>query len=300
MTLAADEPVRSYYEQPVLKAPTWKWFIPAYFFVGGVASGSSLLAAGAVLTGDRKLARTSRLVALSAIAAGTVALVADLGRPSRFHHMLRVFRPTSPMNIGSWTFTVYGPLVGAAALAGVVAPDDSITVAATLGAAAFAPVIGTYTAVLVADTAVPAWHDVRHTLPFVFVAGAAAGAGGVVSALLPESVPARTLATSGALGAVAVAQVQQRRLHPAVARAYTTGRARQMKRVADAALLSGSALVATSGRRRSRARLGGALIAFGACIDRFAIVAAGRASALDPYATIVPQKDAVIRLTAPA
>jgi hypothetical protein len=45
------------------------------------------------------------------------------------------------------------------------------------------------------------------------------------------------------------------------------------------------------GKRRFLARAGGALVAFGAGVDRFAIAAAGRASALDPRATIVPQKD---------
>jgi DMSO reductase anchor subunit len=260
-------------------------------YLGGVASGSSLLAAGAVLTGDRKLARTSRIVALGAITAGALALVADLGRPSRFHHMLRVFRPTSPMNMGSWTLAVYGPLAGLAALAGAVAPDDGTAAVATLAAGVVAPIVGTYTAVLVADTAVPAWHDARHTLPFLFAAGAAGSAGGVACVLLPDSGPARTLAATGALGAVAVAQLQHRRLHPAVAPAYTSGRAHQLSRAANTALMTGAALVAAGRRRPFLTRAGGALIAFGAAVDRFAIAAAGKASSIDPAATIVPQKE---------
>ena len=112
---------RSYYGRPVLKHPAWEWKVPAYLFTGGLSAGSALLAAGADLTGRPALRRTSRLGALAGLGASAYLLVADLGRPERFHHMLRVAKPTSPMSVGTWILTAYAPGVGAAALAELLA-----------------------------------------------------------------------------------------------------------------------------------------------------------------------------------
>ncbi len=99
----------SYYGRPVIKAPVWKHDIAAYFFAGGLAAGSSLIAAAADATGRPALRRASRLTSLAALGAGTYFLINDLGRPSRFHHMLRVAKPTSPMSMGSWILAAFGP-----------------------------------------------------------------------------------------------------------------------------------------------------------------------------------------------
>ncbi|HEV8116002.1 MAG TPA: NrfD/PsrC family molybdoenzyme membrane anchor subunit, partial [Acidimicrobiales bacterium] len=105
----------SYYGQPIIKAPVWKHDITAYLFTGGLAAGSSLLAAGADLTGRTELRRGCRLTSLAALTASGALLIHDLGRPSRFANMLRVFKPTSPMSMGTWILTAYGPLAGLAA-----------------------------------------------------------------------------------------------------------------------------------------------------------------------------------------
>src|SRR5665647_2540169 len=102
----------SYYGRPVVKPSPWKADIPAYFFLGGVAAGSSLLGAGADLTDRPALRRASRLGALAGISLSMAALVHDLGRPSRFLNMQRVVRPTSPMSVGTWVLSLYGPLAG--------------------------------------------------------------------------------------------------------------------------------------------------------------------------------------------
>jgi Polysulfide reductase len=281
---------RTYYGQPVLKAPTWKAFIPAYIYLGGLAAGSSLLAAGASATRDRRLQRVASVAALGAISGGAVALVADLGRPSRFHHMLRVFRPSSPMNVGSWVLAAYGPAAGLAAvseLTGIARPVGRV---ATWTAAAIAPAVATYTGVLVSDTAVPAWHDARHSIPPLFAAGAAASAGGVAASMLPDSSAARRYAIGGALGEVVISAVQHRRLEPEVARAYNEGRACTLRRIGAGASIAGAALLAFGARRRSLARIGSLSIAMGALAERFAVMEAGRASAADPIATIAPQR----------
>src|SRR5699024_1548389 len=92
----------SYYGRPVVKAPPWREPIAVYLFLGGVAGGSGLLAFGAQLTSRPALRRSSRLVALGAVGAGTLALIEDLGRPERFLNMMRTVKVTSPMSLGTW------------------------------------------------------------------------------------------------------------------------------------------------------------------------------------------------------
>ena len=82
----------SYYGRKIVKPSPWEADIPAYLFTGGLAAGSSLLAAGADLTGRPALRRTGRLGALGALGFSMVALVHDLGRPSRFLNMLRTVK----------------------------------------------------------------------------------------------------------------------------------------------------------------------------------------------------------------
>ena len=158
-----DAEFRSYYGRPVLKEPVWKWEIPAYLFTGGLTAGTALLAAGCDLTGDAHSARTLRFASVAGVGVSTALLTADLGRPDRVHHMLRVAKPTSPMSVGSWTLAAFAPLATAAAAAGAFASSRRaapvVARVAGLGAAALAPLLATYTAVLVADTAVPVWHD---------------------------------------------------------------------------------------------------------------------------------------------
>jgi Ni/Fe-hydrogenase subunit HybB-like protein len=285
------EPVRGYYGRPVLQQPSWKQFIPAYLYLGGLAAGSSLLAAGAEATGDQRLARIAHVTAAGALTMGAGALVADLGRPSRFHHMLRVFRPSSPMNLGSWLLTAYAPAVTVGALCGPTSRLRLLGRAATWTAASLAPAVATYTAVLVADTAVPAWHETGTRLPTLFAAGAAASAGGVASAFVPGSAPARRFAIAGALGGAASSATLHRGLPPEVERAYRSGTAARMRRVASACMTGGSALVALGARSRpTLVRAGGAAIAAGALAERLAVMDAGRASVASPEATIAPQR----------
>ena len=111
--MVPDVEVRSYYDKAILKQPVWKWYVPAYFFTGGLAAGSAMLAAGARLTGFRRLARQSRFVTLGALGVSTALLVKDLGRPARFYNMLRVLKPTSPMSIGSWVLGAFGTAAAA-------------------------------------------------------------------------------------------------------------------------------------------------------------------------------------------
>src|ERR1051325_9204468 len=115
-------PRDAYQDVPILKPPTWKNEIASYFFIGGVSGGASVIAALADLFGGhslKRLAHVAHWVAFLTLLPCPPLLIADLGVPSRFHHMLRVFKPSSPMNFGSWVLTGHGAIAGLATLRSV-------------------------------------------------------------------------------------------------------------------------------------------------------------------------------------
>ena len=255
-------------------------------------AGSSLLAAGADLTGNRRLRRACRLVAAANLAASSYFLVHDLGRPDRFLNMLRVVKPTSPMSIGSWILTAYGPAVGLAAASEATGVLPGAARAAGLTAAALAPAVASYTAVLVADTAVPAWHDAHRQLPFLFVGSAGASAGGMAMAIVAptDAGPARRLAVLGASLDLAAGACMERSMG-LVAEPYREGTAGRFNRWAGVLTLAGAVGAATLGRRsRLGAVVSGAVLVVGSACTRFAVFHAGAQSAADPRFTVVPQR----------
>jgi formate-dependent nitrite reductase membrane component NrfD len=284
---------RSYYGRPVLKEPVWKWEVPAYLFTGGLSGGSSVLSLSATLFGNEKLSRTALYVGAAADLVSPALLVADLGRPERFHHMLRVFKVSSPMNVGAWILLVNGGAsISAAALEtlGLLAPLRGL---AELVSGLSGPPLATYTGVLLADTAVPVWHEARRELPWLFGASAAASAGAAACMLLDpnDAGPARRLAVGAVAAEGAVMQAMERRLGE-VGEVYKQEAAGTFARAAKALATGGAALVATRGRRSRRAAaLGGALICAGEVCLRFSVFKAGFQSARDPKYTVRPQRE---------
>ncbi|GAA5194412.1 polysulfide reductase NrfD [Rugosimonospora acidiphila] len=300
----ADRGLRSYYGRPILKAPVWRHDIPAYLFTGGLAAGSSILAAGADLTGRPAMRRATRLASLAAVGASTYFLIHDLGRPKRFHHMLRVAKPTSPMSVGTWILAVFGPAAGLAAVAeaapllprhGVLGlAGRALPVAGTASgylAAGVAPALATYTAVLLADTAVPSWHEAYPQLPFVFAGSALASASGVglLAAPLSQSGPARRLAVIGAAMEVAASHRIETGMG-LVSEPYTQGRAGRRLRAARALSVAGAAGAVLGRRNRLVSALSGAALIAAAALTRFGIFDGGVASAKDPKYTVTPQR----------
>ena len=283
----------SYYGLPVINPPVWHSpEIPGYLFFGGLAGASSVLAAGASLTRRPHLARATKLGALGAIALSAAALVKDLGRPSRFYNMLRVLKPTSPMSVGSWLLSAYGPAAGVAALSDLSGIAPGVGLAATITAAVLGPGVASYTAALIADTAVPAWHEGHRELPFLFAGSAASAAAGLglVAAPCRENTPARKLAVWGAATELAAANVMVHRLG-LVAEPYRTGRAGGLMRAGEVLTLTGLVTALFARRSRAIAALsGGALLAASAC-TRFGVFEAGLASARDPKYTVIPQRE---------
>ncbi len=282
----------SYHGQPVLKMPVWSWEIPCYLFTGGLAGASAGVAYLAGLRGDRTLARRAWVVSAAGIGASPPLLISDLGRPERFAYMLRVFKVTSPMSVGSWILSVSGTGISLAAF-------HAVTGKLPRGAALARPVaalsglpLATYTGALLANTAVPAWHEARRTLPFVFGAGAALSAGAACTAVTPpaHAGAARRLALGAAGVELAATQIMERGLG-VHAETYRTGRAGRYSWLSRGFIVSGAALLATRGAvSRTAAVASGALLCAGAFATRWTVFEAGRRSAADPRYVVGPQR----------
>jgi formate-dependent nitrite reductase membrane component NrfD len=305
-----DAEFTSYYGRPIVKAAPWEVDIPAYLFMGGVAAGSSLLSAGADLTDRPALRRTGRLGALVGLTLSMIALVHDLGRPARFHHMLRVAKPTSPMSVGTWILTAYGPFAGLAAVSELRAllPRRlrSGLVGRLLGlsgrpaglvAATVAPAVASYTAVLLSDTATPTWHAAHKHLPFVFVGSASAASGGLgmIGAPVAEAGPARRLAVGGALLELAVEHKMERAMGITAEPLHEGGAGRLMKASKALTVAGTLGTLAVGGRSRLGAVASGAALLAGSACLRFGVFEAGQDSARDPRYTVVPQRERVER-----
>jgi hypothetical protein len=292
----------SYYGRPILKPPAWEDDIAYYFFLGGLSAGASLLGAGADLTGRPALRRGTRVGALGALGVGSSFLIRDLGRPERFLNMLRVLKPTSPMSVGTWILAAYGPAIATAAVSEVQPAwlrrsllgrlIDGLARPAGLSAAALAPAVASYTAVLLSQTAVPAWNESHEELPFIFTASAAASAGGLGMIVAPvaESGPARLFALYGA----AVELVASHRLETRpgiVDEVFQTGVAGTQLRWAKRLTAIGAAGAVLFARRsRVAAVASGTALLTGGFFERLGLLNAGRQSADDPRYVVEPQR----------
>ena len=285
----------SYYGRQIIKTPTWKTpDVPLYLFLGGLAGASAVLAEGAAVADLPQLEHVTRLVAAAGAAGGTVALIHDLGRPERFLNMLRVFKPTSPLSVGSYILAPFASLSGAAAASQVTGLLPWLGRLAGAGAALFGPPLVTYTAALVANTAVPAWHEAHRELPFVFAGSGAAAAGGLAMMLVPidQSRPAFRMALAGAAIEVGTTEAMTRRLGM-LAEPYEQGRSGKLMKTARALSVGGAALSLVGRRSRLLRAVAGAAYVAGSLTLRFGIFEAGLASARDPKYIVVPQKERV-------
>lgn len=301
--VVGDDGGTTYYDQPLIKTPIWIWSVPAYFYTGGVAAGAAIVGAAAQLAGRERYAgliRGARWLATGGTGIGTVLLVIDLGRPSRFLNMLRVFRPSSAMSVGSWTLAAASTAAGASATlpltgtrAGRVLGD-----VAGLGAGALAPVLGTYTAVLVSDTAVPVWQATRRSLPRYF-AGSALTAATAALDLLPldghEHTVTRRIGTVAKAGELVAAQQVKRDADEVerVGRPLHQGLGGALWRTAEVATAASLAisLAPVPPRWRRRRRIASAVLATaGSIAGRFAVFHAGKLSSRDPRASFDQQR----------
>jgi hypothetical protein len=293
----------TYHDQPVLKEPVWIWSIPVYFYVGGVAGVAGTLGAAAQKAGrgdlENLVVQCRRLSAAGSML-GAVLLVIDLGRPERFLNMLRVFRPTSALSVGSWLLAAHGGASTAAVALGGRAAGFADAAGATAGVTGL-PMSG-YTGVLLGDTAIPLWHATRRSLPLLFVASAGAAA---ASALEVVDLSERERRVVRRFGLVAkVLEVAAMRMVERdagalerVGRPLKNGLSGSMWSAARGAAVASAALSALPHGGRGRRWLSAALGTVASLGLRTALFHAGKVSSRDPRATFEQQRG---RMTASA
>ncbi len=293
--MTAPPEVRSYHGQPVLKQPVWAWEIPTYFFAGGLAGASAGLACLSDLRGDHILAQRAWATAAASIMVSPMLLTADLGRPMRFMNMFRMVKVTSPMSVGSWLLATSGAPIIVATVNSWTGRMPTAGPLAGPAAALLGLPLCTYTAALIANTAVPVWHEARGTLPFVFAAGAALSAGATAAMLTPPAQAriARRVALGAAVSEVVMKEFMERRLG-SDGGPYKHGPAARFSHAGRVCIAGGAALLhLRGGRSRRAAVLGGALLNTGAFSVRWSIFKAGFASVADPKYVVGPQRAAI-------
>src|SRR5947209_9881400 len=191
----------TYYNLPLIKKAHWTWEVILYFFLGGIAGGAFLTATLADLLGtdeDAELVRAGRYLSLACLMISPILLIKDLGRPERFHHMLRVLKFRSAMSLGTWGLTTFGLFCGLttayqAAMDGLLNwfPLLSrlmralpVKLIETIGSF-FGLFVASYTGVLLSSTAVPLWARARHILGPLFLTSGLSTALASLSFLLP-------------------------------------------------------------------------------------------------------------------
>lgn len=280
-----------YYGQPIVKPHVWTPYVPLYFWIGGTAGAASVQMLLSRLRGNDALAKVNKRVALAGAALAPVLLIADLGVPKRFLNMLRVFKATSPMSVGSWVLSAFGTAIAGSTAAELLGWQRASR-ALEWVAAALGPVLTTYTAVLLADTATPVWFAARRELPFVFVASGVAGAGSVAVWFAPPeaAAPARRFMVGGALAVVAATRTMEWRLGTTTAEPYREGKAGALQDGSTLCALGGALLGLLAGRKRIPNKFAAALVVAAGLFERYAVLAAGKQSAADPKYTIEMQR----------
>jgi formate-dependent nitrite reductase membrane component NrfD len=306
----------TYYGRPMIKPPTWKWLIPLYLWLGGIAGGAAVIGAMAEFFGGpqhRATIRHARWLTATLAALCPILLVRDLGRPARFHHMLRVIKVSSPLNLGTWiliAFNLTSSILAARQAAedgfilrrrsvlgrlATLIPSGPLTALHALLGACF----GGYTGVLLAATAIPLWAAAGILLGPLFLAtavasgaaaltllGALTGSGDAGTRHQIEAVESAAIVTQ--LGLVVARGVL---VPPAINKPLRTGLWGNLFRFGAVGGGMAGPLVLRlgtrlSGRRTGRALAitGASLTLLGALAERFAITEAGKASAADPLA----------------
>ncbi|MDQ6676787.1 MAG: polysulfide reductase NrfD [Acidobacteriota bacterium] len=289
----------TYYDRPVIKSPVWSWSIPAYYYTGGVTGGCAVLGAAATLL-NRKglpvLVRKSRWIGVIGATVSAGLLIYDLGKPSLFLNMLRVFRPTSPMSVGSWILVTFSSTAGLSVIT-EFAPESVqwIGNASAVAAGILGLALSGYTGVLIANTTVPVWQRPHRLLPGLFLASAAASAASLfdlVGVGEEEHTAVTLFGVAGKVAEVGFATLIERNVAsvPEAVRPLREGFSGflwKSGKVLSAASLALSLIPGSSTRLR---RATGVLGTAGAICIRFGIHYAGNRSAMNPRATFHQQR----------
>jgi formate-dependent nitrite reductase membrane component NrfD len=286
----------TYYDRPAIKEPVWKPLVAAYFYTGGTAGAASTLAAAAQIFGRGRmggLVKRGRWIAVAGTTVGMGLLVEDLGRKSRFLNMLRVFRPTSPMSIGSWALAASTTAAAGAVVFDSRAPLLGNTAGLAAGFGGL-PLSG-YTAALVSNSAVPIWQAVRTSLPTLFVASAMNGAASLLDMMdltTEEARVVRRFGNAGRMVELVAATAVERDADEVerVGRPLHEGVSGSLWKLAKGATAASLTLGMLPWGAKWKRRFAGLLGTIGAISVRFAIFYAGIASSRDPRATFEQQR----------
>ncbi len=291
----------TYYDRPLLKESVWSIDIPLYYFFGGAAGAALTLGAAIQLTPPherelRRLSRTCHWIGIVGSTTGAALLVHDLGRPMRFLYMLRVFRPTSPMNMGAWILAAAAPsailtglLLNRGGLAGKVG-EISGYVSGIFGAA-----LATYTGVLVSSTAIPIWQESRRWMPVLFASSGAVAAGSIAN--LSSAHPAarritHVFGTAARVAEIAAARKVERAASaiPKVGEPFRRGAPGLLWKAATAMTAASLAFSFVPGKSRKAAKAAAFFGVAGSLCLRFAVHYLGNASARDARASFQQQR----------
>lgn len=193
----------TYYDKPAVKPSPYGWMVVVYFFVGGLAGAAQILATIGDLfggEGEEGLVKRGRFLALLGTLLSPVLLIGDLHVPQRFYNILRAFRGTSPMSIGSYVLSGFGLFSGVTAVAGWL-EWKRLAKVAQIPAAVGGIGMSIYTGVLLSATSTPLWAALPKRLPALFGLSAASTAVAAIS--LGEKKSRRKMDLLGLMLAVA-------------------------------------------------------------------------------------------------
>ncbi len=186
----------TYYGMPALRPSHYGWLVALYFFVGGMASAAQFIATVIDLFGskrDRPVVRAGRYIALLGALVSPALLIADLHTPQRWYNMLRIYRRTSPMSIGSWALTIFGTFSGVTAVGQMAEDVFGWGIARwfarlfSLPAALAGGIVALYTGTLLAATNIPLWSSAWPFLSSLFASAAASTATAVLTLATPNA-----------------------------------------------------------------------------------------------------------------
>lgn len=273
----------SYYGRPAIKPSVYGWKVALYTFLGGLAGGAQVIATLADLVASRKdssLIKTGRrLAALNGAVIGPALLIVDLHTPQRWYNMLRIFRRTSPMSIGSYVLAAFG---GFSVLSLIPRAGRAAQIPAALAGAGMA----SYTPALLASTATPLWASTPRALGAEFASAAfASGAAALMLFSKERGLEQAACAATLAYGAASIAARHEHH-KKGVDRALRHGKWAKMHKaglgLSIALPLACFAMNAIAGRSRDRSLVAAAGILAGAFLSRWALFEAGNESARQP------------------
>ncbi len=302
-TVVENDP--TYYDRPVLKQSVWSIDIPLYYFFGGAAGAALTLGAAVQLAcrrddecrGDlRKFAEYCHWTGIIGSSVGAMFLVHDLGRPSRFLHMVRVFRPSSPMNMGSWILGGAAPTAIATGLfinrGGFLGDVGEIT---GYLSGIFGTALAGYTGVLVSNSVIPVWQEARRWMPILFAASGMTTAASVIDIFYENERANLITYTFGNVGRVlelvASYKVEETASKtPRVGEPFHKPGTGTLWKAAGILTAASLLLSVLPGKSSAKRRVAGVLGAAGSLCLRFAVHYISNASARDARATFQVQR----------